>query len=179
VAFPQGYEEYLRTRSGKFRRGINQIRRNAASAGLVVGELFPDDVPPEDLPDLFLALHLERLGTRSVFSPGSPKDAFVRAVFPRLFAGRRLRAFGIRLRGEVIAIDILMCAPDALCLWNGGYREEAARFSPGRLLLDAEIRAAEAEGYREHDLSRGDQDWKRRWANLNLEVGRLEFECGD
>src|SRR5262249_34465877 len=39
IEIPAGYEKYLRTRSGKFRRGLAQARRRAATCGILINEI--------------------------------------------------------------------------------------------------------------------------------------------
>lgn len=176
ISLPDGYGPYLSGRSRNFRRSLGQAKRRVFNQGLWVRELRPDELQPALLPDLFLSLHLDRLGEASVFLPGSPNEQFVRMAFPQLFAQQRLRAFGIMRGGACLGLDIAMVGYDSLCVWNGGYRSEISRCSPGRLFLDAEIQQACSEGLTELDLSRGIQDWKERWANAIRDVGRLEVE---
>ena len=78
--------------------------------------------------------------------------------------------------GEVIAIDICMVGANSLCTWNGGYAPDAEVWSPGRLLLDAGIRAAFVSGCAEYDLLRGMQAWKATWSNCTRKVGRVSIE---
>jgi CelD/BcsL family acetyltransferase involved in cellulose biosynthesis len=174
-----GYAAYLASRSGKFRRGLARARRNADRDGLCVRDLSPSDLDPDSLPDLFLSLHLDRLGERSVFAPGSENDRFVRLAFPRLFREGRMRVFAIYRGAECLAIDVAMAGWQTICLWNGGYRACAAPWSPGTLLLDLELRTLEAQGYSELDLSRGDQAWKKRWASSTRPVGLFEMAAAE
>jgi CelD/BcsL family acetyltransferase involved in cellulose biosynthesis len=75
----------------------------------------------------------------------------------------------------MLAIDVCMVGKRSLCTWNGGFTPEAEKWSPGKLLLDFEIKQARAEGIEEMDLLRGPQPWKRGWATGTRYVAQVEL----
>jgi CelD/BcsL family acetyltransferase involved in cellulose biosynthesis len=168
------YDDYLGTRSAIFRKKLKLAQHKAERFSLAIRELEPEWFCPERLPEAFLDLHLKRLGNRSYFQAPAAQ-AFVNAALPALFLERRLRAFALFEGERMLAVDLLMVGPDSLCAWNGGFLPEAARLSPGKLLLAAEIKQAFDTGLVEYDFLRGSHEYKSSWANDCRYVRRLEL----
>jgi CelD/BcsL family acetyltransferase involved in cellulose biosynthesis len=166
------YEEYLRTRSKSFRKGLKRAQRNAESSNIAVRELDPTNFPPRRLPEEFLSLNLDRWGAKSYYKSGFV-ESFVLKLLPDLFSQRRMRAFALMKEERLLGLDLCMVGANSLCSWNGGFLSEAARWSPGKLLIDAGIRQAYAGKFEEYDLMRGDEAYKKSWANNAREIGSL------
>lgn len=171
------WAEYLETRSRNLRDDLRRTERRAARSGAVVRELAAETFPPEELPRAFLALQRERFGDRSRFARCPEDRAFVERALPRLFAERRLRAFGLWTGDGLAALDLCMVGPRSLCSWNGGFLSTAGTLSPVKLLLKVEIETACAEGLEELDLLRGAEPYKTRWADGIRFLGSLELRC--
>lgn len=171
------WEAYLAARSRNFRDDLRRTETRAARDGAVARELMPETFPPEHLPEVFLTFQRERFGDRSRFVRAPEDQEFVERALPRLFAERRLRAFGLFMGGELAALDLCMVGPRSLCSWNGGFLASAAPLSPVKLLLKAEIETACAEGLDELDLLRGAEPYKARWADSVRLLGILELRC--
>jgi len=170
-----GWEGYLASRSRNFRKSVSQALRRAYEADLFVRQLDPREFDPEALPELFLRLHLGRFGEKSAFRVASPNWQFLLQALPTLFRDGRIIAFGLFNAHSCIGIDLSMVGAASLCTWNGGYPKEAERWSPGKLLIVAGIRKAINMGFREYDLLRGAQEWKKHWATNTRAVGRLDY----
>jgi CelD/BcsL family acetyltransferase involved in cellulose biosynthesis len=178
INLPPSYSEFLNKKSRSFRAGLRQAQRKAAQHGVFVSELDAGTLAPGRLPETFLSLHLSRFAEYSPLA--SPiAQAFVREVFPSLFIERRLRAFALFEAEKIIAIHLCMVGANSLCLWNGGFGAAAARWSPGRLLINAGIERAYALQLEEYDFLRGDESYKSRWASGERSTGRLEFIIGN
>ena len=172
-----GYDAYLATRTSKFRNNLQRARRRAAERGLEVVELEPRSFAPSELPRAFLELHGRRF-PESCFT--SPRElAFAEQVLPGLFADRALRAFAVFDGGRMIAISLCAVGDRSLGVWNGGLLPEALDRAPGKLLIDAEIRQACAEGLEELDFLRGDEDYKAEWSTGERTIGRLDIGAGE
>ncbi len=157
-----GYAAFFATRSSNFRSALRRAWKRAGAAGLTAEELRPGSFPSTSLAPLFLALHGARFA-RSCFD--RPLDrAFASRALPALFAEGRLRAFALRRGEEVLALSLCMVGASSLGHWNGGWRPQAAPFSPGKLLLDLEARTCCQEGIGELDLLRGEEPYKAQWA---------------
>jgi CelD/BcsL family acetyltransferase involved in cellulose biosynthesis len=166
------YEEYLRTRSKSFRKSLRRAQRNAESSNIAVRELDPTHFPPGRLPEEFLSLNLDRWGAKSYYR-STFVESFVLKLLPDLFSQRRMRAFALMKEERLLGLDLCMVGANSLCSWNGGFLSEAARCSPGKLLIDAGIRQAYAGKFEEYDLMRGDEAYKKSWANNTREIGSL------
>jgi len=174
IYLPPCYEQYLMTRSQKFRKGVKRAQRLAEAADISVRELEPHNFPSEHLADLFLSLHLSRFGDKSCFHR-APERRFIMSALPMLFKERKLRVFAL-LEGErAVGIDMYTVGVNSLCAWNGGFLPEAERWSPGRLFLDAAIRLAYEMRLEEVDLLQASHKWKHQWTNRVRDVVRIEI----
>ena len=172
------YDDYLRTRSKAFRKSLRRAQRHAEEHNICARELDPRTFAAAQLPEMFLSLNFDRFGSQSHF--GSPAaQAFVKEVFPDLFAQRRLRAFALVQAERIIGVDICMAGPRSLCTWNGGFAPEARQFSPGRLLISEGIRRAHELNLDEYDFLRGSHDYKARWASGVRVLSKCELRFGD
>lgn len=173
VRLSSSYHEYLAGKSRNFRKSLKRAQRRADENNIVARHLTPDTFPPDQVPEVFLSLHLSRLGDESCFRLPE-NQSFVRLALPVLFAERKMHVFGL-FRGErMIGIDLCMVGADSLCTWNGGFLPEAG--SSGHLLIDAGIRQACGMNLQEYDLLRGFYEWKARWATHTRDVVWLELK---
>jgi CelD/BcsL family acetyltransferase involved in cellulose biosynthesis len=177
IALGSSYHDYLASRSKRTRDDVRRHERKAQQDGLAVVALSPEDFSPELLPEVFLSLHLARFKEESTL--GTPtRQALIRTVFPELFRQGRLKPFTLTVGGKVIAIDICMVGPRGLGTWNGGFLPEAAKYSPGTLILAEQLRQSFALGMEEYDWLRGSDSYKTRWAMDSRSTGRFDFEPG-
>ncbi|PYS83596.1 MAG: hypothetical protein DMF70_06405, partial [Acidobacteria bacterium] len=63
----------------------------------------------------------------------------------------------------------------SLGAWNGGFLDDVAYCSPGKLLINAGIKLACALGLDEYDFMRGTEDYKNSWAGDTRSVGSIEL----
>jgi CelD/BcsL family acetyltransferase involved in cellulose biosynthesis len=175
VSLSESYEQYIKTRSKLFRISLHRAQARIARKGLTIRELEPQSFPADQLPEVFLSLHLDRLGNQSSFAR-APEQGFVREVLPKLLAERRLRVFSLFEEDRIVAINLCMVGSDSLCYWNGGFEAQAGRWSPGKLLLDVGIKQAWALGLSEYDLLRGSEDYKADLANGERQTYQLELK---
>jgi CelD/BcsL family acetyltransferase involved in cellulose biosynthesis len=175
IDLPSSYEEYLATRARGFRKDLLYTQRLAHKNNIVVRQLDPSRFPPSQLPQAFLALHLSRFKTKSGLAVAGAKP-FVRRLLPDLFADGRMLVFAVFEEERMIGIDLCLRGAKSLCLWLGGFQPEAKRWSPGKLLINAEIRYAYATTLAEYDFMRGTEAYKANWTNRRRDVGRLELK---
>jgi CelD/BcsL family acetyltransferase involved in cellulose biosynthesis len=174
IRLTSSYEEYLKTRRGKFRRNLLRALRNS-EGNVAIRELHPSNFDPTLLPEVFLSLHLARFQGKSPFELPANR-AFLQYLLPRLFIAGSLRVFALLKAESILALDLCMRGASSLCAWNGGFLPEAESWSPGNLLIEAELRAAHASGMEEYDLMRGSEDYKENWATDVRWVGSIEFQ---
>jgi CelD/BcsL family acetyltransferase involved in cellulose biosynthesis len=169
------HEQYMQTRSRALFRELRRFRQRAAQHQVVLRELEPGSLPPAALPEVFLSLHLSRFTKGSVFMDPTARD-FVTGLLPLLFAQKRVRVFALMEGARPVAMDLCMRGANSLACWNGGFLPEVAQWSPGKLLLEAEIQEAHESGLEEFDLMRGGEEYKSRWATHTRLTGMLELQ---
>jgi CelD/BcsL family acetyltransferase involved in cellulose biosynthesis len=175
IRLSSGYEEYLATRGRRFRKTLRYAHRQATSNNVEVRQLEVEHFPWDQLPDVFLSLHLSRMGVKSCFA-SAEGESFAREMLPKLFAERRMQVFALFEQEKPIGIDLCMVGVNSLCAWNGGFSPEAEHWSPGRLLIDTEIKQAYAMQLEEYDFMRGEEDYKFGWATHSRVISQLELE---
>lgn len=171
------YEDYLATRRGKFRRNLLRARRNAE--GMVqVEQVFPVDLAPARLAEIFLSIHLARFHDKTPFRL-LPHQTFLQTVLPPLFSADILRVFVMKKQEKIVAMDLCVRGASSLCAWSGGFLPEACEWSPGMMLIDHEIRAVYEQGMAEFDLMRGSEEYKASWATNLRTVGSVDLKRSD
>lgn len=172
----RGYEVYRKTKmTRKLRGNLKTARNNARGRGIAINELGPGDLAPAELPGVFLSVHQNRFGEHTALRSSL---AFLRRLFPVLFAEGRMRVFALSSEGRVVAMHLAMVGRKSLFGWNAGFLPEVASLSPGALLLEEAIRHACLDGMGEYDLGRGQEAYKARWATGSREIGELHFTAG-
>lgn len=108
------------------------------------------------------------------------------------FVDERLRAFHVRVATQFLrrgwlrlyrlriddnAVAWLYCCRynNTLSYYQSGYDQAWKRYSPGSLMIAHAIRSAIEEGATEFDFLRGEEPYKRRWANHTRNDINLEF----
>ncbi len=166
-----GYVAWRAGRSQSFREKLTRTKRKAAAAGVIVDTLKPDEWSLAA--DLFLSLHADRFGDRSLFTHFPWAAGFVRAGLPGLLADGAAHVVTLRSGGEITGMCLCMVGADHLGYWNAGFRAVMEPFSPGVLMLHAALGEAAARGLAEFDLLRGLEAYKDRWATGRRRIGRL------
>ncbi|HEY8187887.1 MAG TPA: GNAT family N-acetyltransferase [Pyrinomonadaceae bacterium] len=178
ILLPASYDQYLTTRSPKLRKNLRRALRDADRNDVIVEELQPESFAADQLAEVFLSLQLNRKGANSCFTPAN-LQSFIREVVQRLFTERRLLAFAVIERNEIVGIDLYMVGANSICSWNGGFLTEAAHWSPVKLLNDAAIKRAFSLRLEEYDYLRGEHPYKLSWTNSKREIGELVVNVGD
>jgi CelD/BcsL family acetyltransferase involved in cellulose biosynthesis len=176
IGLARGYDEYMKNLSRKFRLNLNRMRSKAQREGVVVRELGPEDLSPESLPELFLALHESRFGKgTSLKSVCKSPEAWIRHLFPSLFAERRMRVFAVLHQDRIAGLDLATATRTGMYAWNGGFLPEIAHYEPGKLLIHKAIQQCCAEGLPEYDLGWFGQQYKAHWKPAIRYIGELQF----
>lgn len=174
LQLPAKHHDFLNSKDSRFRKRLKRLQALAANAGLTACELTPLDFQPAQLPELFLSLHLDRRKVKSCFELSSAQN-FVAEVLPALFAKRVVRACILKSSDRIVAIDLYTMGHNSVCVWNGGFLEEFAYCSPGKLLINEGIKLAFALKADEFDFMRGGEVYKESWVNRSRSIGQLEF----
>ena len=174
IRLPRSFEDYPASKSRNFRKSLKRVQRGIENSDLALQELGPDDFDPARLPELCLSMISARQGDEFVQRAERIRP-FISEVFPRLFARGSVRVFVMRNAGRIVALDICMTGAKSIGTWNGGFLAEAEARSPGTLLIAFGIRQAIDMELDEYDFLKGDESYKRRWANDTHIVGQLEL----
>ncbi len=174
LRLPATYDDFLRTKDSRFRKRLKRLQTLASDRNFVLSELGPENFPADSLADVFLSLHLARQTDRSCFESAAAQT-FAREVIPDLFKKRVVRACALTAGEQVAAIDLYTMGDQSLGAWNGGFLDEVAYCSPGKLLINAGIKLTCALGLNEYDFMRGAEDYKNSWASDTRSVGSIEL----
>lgn len=177
IRLTSSFEDYLENRGRRFRKGLRHALREAERDNIIARELDPQTFPPSRVAEALLEFNLGRFGVKSCFAREEAQQ-FVRSLLPDLFTERRMRAFALFEGEKMVGIDVCMVGPNSMCVWNGGFLDEARHLSPGKLLFAAQIKQAFALGLAEYDFLRGDEAYKASWATDIRNFARLEFTVG-
>jgi CelD/BcsL family acetyltransferase involved in cellulose biosynthesis len=85
-----------------------------------------------------------------------------------------LRLAFLRLDGRALAFHLDLVADGALYHLKGGFDPGSERFSPGKVLHHLMLEHAFRSGWRRYEFLGAAEPYKRRWANDEREVLRLE-----
>jgi CelD/BcsL family acetyltransferase involved in cellulose biosynthesis len=152
-AIPRGQRKNLRT-------ARNRIRK----AGGATVEIARLDNLPEFLDALF-RLHSTRwrtLGMPGVLSEVAVQEFHQRSA-PELLRAGILRLYGLRFRGELIAVLHTLWGRESAFCYLHGFDPAYSFFSPGMQIIAALIEDAAAQGKKTVDFLRGSEAYKYAW----------------
>jgi CelD/BcsL family acetyltransferase involved in cellulose biosynthesis len=158
------FDEWLATRSSKFRQQMRRADRAVERAGGRI-VLATNEAEIERGCDAFARLHAGRWNDQddpSYLTPGW--FAAIRTAAPRLAATGDLRLWLLELDDQVVAVELSLAAGGDVEFFNGGWDRSAAKFSPALLIRFAAIRDAFARGERRLDMGGGRHEYKLRFA---------------
>ena len=174
IKLPSTFDEYLASRGKMFRKNIRRALRGGNENGLVIRQIYPHDLHPFELPEVFLRLILDRHGTKCAFYHAHARS-FVREVLPPIFIKGMLRAFAMLHKERIVAIDLYLPNIQGLISWNGGFLAEVEQRSPGSSLLAFAIEQAIATGLNELDFGEGEEAYKQTWTNSSYMIRELDI----
>ena len=158
------FEEWLATRSSKFRQQMRRARRAVEQAG---GQIVLPTVEPEVERGCaaFARLHAERWSGNDTPSYLTPAwFAAIRAAALPLAARGELRLWLLELQGRVVAVELSLAAGGEVQFFNGGWDASAAKFSPALLIRLAAVEDAFSRGEHRLDMGGGRHEYKLRFA---------------
>jgi CelD/BcsL family acetyltransferase involved in cellulose biosynthesis len=174
IRLPSTFNDYLATRGKLFRRNIRRALRNDGRSGFVIRELYPADLNPLELPEVFIRLMLDRHDEKCAFRQAHTQS-FAREVLPAVFNKGGMRVFAMCEEERIIAIDLYLDTPNGLVAWNGGFLGEKKHWSPGTTLIAFAVRQAIASGLGELDFGEGDEAYKGTWTNNSYMVREVSL----
>jgi CelD/BcsL family acetyltransferase involved in cellulose biosynthesis len=166
LALAAPWEDYVRSRSRNFRKHLKKYWRLLAEAGAMQVVRMESGADAESwMADVFTvndASWKSGRGTNLFRSP--PIRAFFAELVPAMAAKGRIDLHVVRLDGKPAVYELCFDFADRLFSYNGAYRADLGRGSPGTALTAAVIESACNRDRIEYDLLRGDEGHKLRWS---------------
>ena len=110
------------------------------------------------------------------------RDPRVRAFFaelaPELAAREAIDLHTVRLAGRLAVYELCFDFGGRLFSYNGAYRADLDRGSPGTALTASVIESAFARGRTEYDMCRGVESYKLRWSETQRSEQQLFVPAG-
>lgn len=177
VELPGSWDDYLRSRSGNFRKQLRKSRRLLEQRGRIDVARLADGAdtrgPMAEVVAIDAASWKADRGT-ALFGP-PPLRAFLLDVVARLHARGWIDLHVLRLDGRPVAHELCFDLAGRVFSYNSGYRRDLARCSPGTALTAHVLEQACARGRIEYDLLRGDEAYKARWGDKQRSEVELVF----
>jgi CelD/BcsL family acetyltransferase involved in cellulose biosynthesis len=166
LTLPPSWEEYLTTRSPKFRKNQRRSLRDLEKLGPVsLTRLGPQDDARAWLAEV---LDVDRESWTAQRGTNLYRHPAIRAFFldllPQLAQRGWLDLHLLRVGGRAVAYEMCLDFGDTLFAYNAGYRADHAGYSPGNLVSAAVVESACQRGRKTYDMLRGNEPYKQRWA---------------
>jgi len=166
LALTSPWEDYVRSRSRNFRKHLKKYWRLLEEAGSMEVARMDSDADARAWMDEVFAVNrtswkAER-GTDLFRSP--PIREFFAGLIPAMATHHRIDLRMVRLDGKPAAYELCFDFGGRLFSYNGAYRADLDRGSPGTALTAAVIESACDRGRIEYDMLRGDESYKLRWS---------------
>jgi CelD/BcsL family acetyltransferase involved in cellulose biosynthesis len=158
------WESYLASRSGNFRSQLGRRRRGLERDFDVDFHLVTDAAEVRDRVDTLFRLHERRWRGRGSSSLAAVRRQAFLADFAALaFEAGWLRLLSLELDGTTVAGWYGWRVGGRFAYYQAGLDPDYAAHSAGFVLLGRTLEDAIAEGAREYDFLRGDEEYKSRF----------------
>jgi len=162
------WDEYLEKKSRKHRKNIKRMLKQAQERP----ELQISCVTDYTASMLDEIIEVERRSWKaqegSLRLEGKGRE-FYKTFLHRFSAKRQLELWTCRFNDTLLAYIVTFNYQNCVYYYNGAYRSDCASFgadlSPGSLLIASAIRSAHERGVKTFDFLRGDEPYKKLWAN--------------
>ncbi len=164
---------YTAKRSRNTRKRDRQRRRRLEEMGALAFEIAEDTASRHRMLDAILAQKASWFAARGIIDPFAAPGAseFLHALIDEADAARHLHVSTLTLDGEVIAGNFGYLHDGELNAVIGSVTEgEAARHSPGTVLLHELFKWSIDNGLRSFDFTIGDEPYKKEWCDTELEL---------
>ncbi len=163
----QSWDEYWRSLTPGFRRGLERRQRRLAEAGKVVTVMATDPVDFQTGIDFALRHKIAWMARKSVgndYLPTPEYRAFLMVLAGMPSSAGCLAVFTLQLDGKIIAAKIGMVDGARFEGFITVHEPDYAAFSPGQVILAACLRWCHDQGLG-YDFRIGEEAYKRDWAN--------------
>jgi CelD/BcsL family acetyltransferase involved in cellulose biosynthesis len=177
LMIPAGAQRWEDACDGEHRRTTRRTLRKLDADGFRVTSV-SEGLALDDALDALVSLHVRRRGE---FGETSRLAGVDRARF-RAFVVDAVQAGGYLMvlrRGDVaVAALLTLRLGDCMSHYRLAFDSDYSKWSPGIGLLVAAIDRAAKSGVREYDFGFGAEEYKRRWADTQRKVYRVQLSNG-
>lgn len=143
-------------------------------------QLYSASMPLSEWMQAFFQLHQSRwemIGEPAVASDAERKD-FLLEVAHRLADRGQLFMVGLKLNGQLAAVNIGFAMKNRAYYYLGGFNPEYNKYSLGTVLLEHYIKQAQELGLKEFNLLSGNDTFKERWEAQSRRYYHLIIDHG-
>ncbi len=173
ISLPDSWQSYHKSLSKKLRRNLRYYHRRLQreNTGAIAFHRITAEAELKGAMDGLIAMHHKRWHLKGQVSAFDERrfEGFHREMSRVALERGWLRFFQLKVDDQVIAALYAFRYRDVFYVYQMGFDPSWGRYSPGRLLTAHVIQAAIKEGARVFDWLRGEQQFKRAWAN-NMHV---------
>jgi CelD/BcsL family acetyltransferase involved in cellulose biosynthesis len=175
LALSGSWDDYLRSRSGNFRKHLRKYWRLLEQSGTIEVERMPPGADAAALmADVFAVNAASWKAERGTNLFREPRvRAFFAELVPELAAREAIDLHTVRLDGRLAVYELCFDFGGRLFSYNGAYRADLGRGSPGTALTASVIESAFARGRTEYDMCRGVESYKLRWSETQRSEEQL------
>jgi CelD/BcsL family acetyltransferase involved in cellulose biosynthesis len=165
------YEEFLSSKSSSVRYNLRRERKLLHQLGEAEIVCHRNGELTSDLFERIAAVEQQswKSEVRTPRLTGAGRG-FLESALRALGMRGAAEVWTVRLNGQEIAYAINLLAGDRLYYYNTSFDQSYAKHSPGKVLTAACFEHACETGVKEFDFLRGDEPYKRFWANAERNV---------
>jgi CelD/BcsL family acetyltransferase involved in cellulose biosynthesis len=165
LQLPDHWDDYLATLSRNRRQQCRSLIRKTFDKGSAVLRYAEDMDSLQRGLEILVDLHQRRrasVGEHGCFSSDRFRN-FLVDVAVRFLRQETLRLQWIEIDDVPVAVDFSLCGGDCTYGYQCGINPDFDRLRAGTLMMVTNLKSAIAQGYREFDFLRGDEDYKLHW----------------
>lgn len=169
------WDEFLKGKGSKFRNNLKRDERLAEQAGRIEYEVFKgQDITDENIKRVFDVERRswkEKKGT-PLFSDRRNRNFFIE--IGKIFSLRDwMIIYMLKLDGMDIAFQMCFDYNEKIWEYTTAYDRDYSRISPGKIILKTVVKDTFDKKKREYDFLRGDERYKKVWAENSREMRQV------
>ena len=175
VEFPNGYDEYLKTRSKRFRQELRTTENRLKRMGEWNFSFAKSDEEAKEMMDKLIYFHLGRQSEKqgySIFSCKKNRDFFYDLTHFSTSHGK-ISMSAIRLDGVIISGAITITTSTTMYYWIPSFDIDIKIGSLGKVHIRELIRSCCDSGIERFDFMGGDESYKYQWATGSYHISRI------
>ena len=168
------YQEYFENLSKKHKANTKNKINKIKKSGLNFYYFFKEDIDKSDI-ELISEMNIKR--QKFLYEKGfkkrdsqyadSNKKSFLSKYLCNKLNKSKMLAY-LKCENKIIAYVLFFKSKDTLFYWDASFDVEYEKFSPSIILLNESIKYAFENNYKFFDFIRGDDNYKKPWANISF-----------